>query len=435
MDTSHRILATVTHHGMIVSDHEFDVPLDHANPDGEKLLIFARSIVDSDKPDTDAPWLVFLQGGPGFPAPRPMTRTGWVKRALQEYRVLMLDTRGNGRSSVVLPQTLARRGDARAQARYLAHFRADSIVDDCESIRRALAGPDATWSVLGQSYGGFCATHYLSAHPDGLREVFITGGLPPLAASADDYYRATYPVVRSKTRQHFARYPGDEALAARILQHLHEREVMLPTGGRLTVRRFQQLGFLLGFDDGMETLHYLLESAFCDGASGAELSLPFLRDFENHQPFETNPIFAVLHEMCYTQQAASRWAAHRIRDEFPDTHWAPGKPPAFTGEMIYPWMFDEYPSLVPLREVAHLLAEDSTWPVLYDPSRLAANKVPAAAVIYAEDMFVPRVHSEATAAAIGGMKAWVTNEFEHGGLRTDGERVFGRLVDLVQNRV
>jgi hypothetical protein len=90
---------------------------------------------------------------------------------------------------------------------------------------------------------------------------------------------------------------------------------------------------------------------------------------------------------------------------------------------------------VPLREVAQILAEDSTWPTLYDPVRLAANRVPSAAAIYAEDMFVPRAHSEATAAAIGSMKAWVTNEFEHGGLRTDGERVFGRLVDLVRNRV
>ncbi len=61
---------------------------------------------------------------------------------------------------------------------------------------------------------------------------------------------------------------------------------------------------MLGFDDGMENLHYLLESAFCPGANGDELSLPFLRALENSQSFETHPIFAVLHEMCYTQGAA-----------------------------------------------------------------------------------------------------------------------------------
>ena len=419
---------------MNLTDLQFEAPLDHAKPVGEKLQIFARAVVDAEKPDAKYPWLVFLQGGPGFPGPRPLTPSGWIKRALKEYRVLLLDSRGNGRSSVVLPQTLAQRGGARAQAEFLGHFRADRIVDDCELIRQQLAGPDEAWSVLGQSYGGFCAVHYLSAHPEGLREAFITGGLPPLTAGADDYYRATYPVVRSKTLKHFARYPGDETLAARILQHLHEREVMLPTGGRLTVRRFQQLGFLLGFDEGMETLHYLLEMAFCEGTNGTELSLPFLRGVENAQPFETNPIFAVLHEACYTQRAASRWSAHRVRDEFPETNWAPGRPPSFTGEMIYPWMFDEYPALRPLREAAELLAQDESWPMLYDPARLAANRVPAAAAIYAEDMYVPRAHSEPAAAAIRGMKAWLTNEFEHNGLRTDGERVFGRLLDLARDR-
>ena len=142
MPTPYRTLATVSHHGMITADLQFEVPLDHAQPDGEKLPIFARSVIDADKPDSTSPWLVFLQGGPGFPGPRPFTRSGWVKRALQDYRVLLLDSRGNGGSAVVLPQTLARRGDARAQARYLSHFRADRIVDDCELIRRQLAGPD-----------------------------------------------------------------------------------------------------------------------------------------------------------------------------------------------------------------------------------------------------------------------------------------------------
>ena len=184
----------------------------------------------------------------------------------------------------------------------------------------------------------------------------------------------------------------------------------------------------------MESLHYLLESAFCTGTGGDEISLPFLRAFENTQTFETNPIFAVLHEMCYTQGAASRWSAERVRGEFPDTNWLPGKAPTFTGEMIYPWMFDDFPGLRPLREVAKILADDADWPVLYDPAQLARNTVPCAAAIYAEDMFVPRALSEQTAAAIKGMKGWLTNEFEHSGLRTS-DRVFERLLALVQNGV
>ena len=191
---------------------------------------------------------------------------------------------------------------------------------------------------------------------------------------------------------------------------------------------------MLGFDEGMENLHYLLEGAFCKGVRGDEVSLPFLRALENSQTFETNPIFAVLHEMCYTQGTASRWSAQRMRDEFPDANWAPGRAPSFTGEMIYPWMFEDYPALRPLRDVAELLALEERWPMLYDPARLARNTVPGAAAIYAEDMFVPRALSEQTAAAIPGLKVWLTNEYEHSGLRTS-DRVFERLLALVRDEV
>jgi len=427
--TTFRTLATVRHHGMGLTDYEFTVPLDHDRPSGESLAIFARAVRNSEKPAAVRPWLLFLQGGPGFPGPRPLTNSGWLKRALADYDVLLLDSRGNGRSSVVLPQTLARRGDARAQADYLMHFRADSIVRDAELIRRQLVGEEETWGVLGQSYGGFCAVHYLSAYPHALREVFITGGLPPLEGSPDDYYRQTYPEVQRKTRKFFARYPDDRELCARILEHLHRHDVTLPRGGRLTVRRFQQVGFMLGFDDGMENLHYLLEGAFCPGPDGDELSPVFLQAFENSQSFETHPIFAVLHEMCYTQGTATRWSAERVRAEFPDMDWAPGRPPSFTGEMIYPWMFDEYPGLRPLRDVAELLANEERWPALYDPAQLARNTVPGVAAIYAEDMFVPRALSERTAASIPGLKVWLTNEYEHSGLRTSSA-VFKRLLSM-----
>jgi pimeloyl-ACP methyl ester carboxylesterase len=424
-----RTLATVQHHGMVLTDHEFEVPLDHDRPSGEALPVFARAVRSAQKSAGNLPWLVFLQGGPGFPGPRPLTNSGWLKRALDDYQVLLLDSRGNGRSSVVLPQTLARRGDARAQADYLMRFRADSIVRDAELIRRQLVGDMEPWSVLGQSYGGFCVVHYLSAHPGGLKEAFVTGGLPPLDADADDYYRQTYPEVARKTRKMFARYPDDLDLCNRILMHLHCNDVRLPGGGKLTVRRFQQVGFMLGFDDGMENLHYLIESAFCTGIDGEALSYAFLRALENSQPFEDHPIFAVLHEMCYTQGSASCWSAQRVRSEFPETEWAPGRPPSFTGEMIYPWMFDDYSELSPLREVADLLAREERWPRLYDAAQLARNTVPCAAVIYAEDMYVPRGFSEQTASRIAGMKTWLTNEFEHNGLRAS-DRVFERLLAM-----
>jgi hypothetical protein len=49
-------------------------------------------------------------------------------------------------------------------------------------------------------------------------------------------------------------------------------------------------------------------------------------------------------------------------------------------------------------------------------------------------MYVERVFSEETAARINGLRMWLTNEFQHDGLRKD-ERVFARLIDLARGRV
>ena len=42
--------------------------------------------------------------------------------------------------------------------------------------------------------------------------------------------------------------------------------------------------------------------------------------------------------------------------------------------------------------------------------------------------------AEETAATIRGLRTWQTDEYEHNGLRADGERVLGRLIDLVRGR-
>src|SRR5580693_3466639 len=129
-------MTTYRQPGTIVTDRTFAVPLDHGRPDGEQIEIFARQVVATGKADANLPWLVFLQGGPGGAAPRPVSRDGWLNRALDDYQVLLLDQRGTGRSTPANRQTLARLGSPLAQAEYLAHFRADSIVDDAELIRK-----------------------------------------------------------------------------------------------------------------------------------------------------------------------------------------------------------------------------------------------------------------------------------------------------------
>lgn len=421
--------------GLLLTDHEFQIPLDHAVPEGEQITIFGREIVAAGKEEGNLPWLVFFQGGPGFGSPRPTRKDGWLKRALQDYRVFLLDQRGTGRSTPVNYQTMARFATAQAQADYLKHFRADSIVRDAEWIRRKLVGEDNAWSALGQSYGGFCLAHYLSTAPKGLREAIFTGGLPPLDRSPDQVYRATYQRVIAKNRRYYERYPGDAERAQEIAVHLATHAVELPGGGFLSPRRFQQLGIAFGASDGFEQVHYLLETAFVQGAAGPALNYSFLHGFENALAFETNPIYATLHEAIYCQEAASKWAAEHVRAEYPEFEFAPDRPVFFTGEMIYPWMFDEYKHLRPLKEAAEILAAYDGWPRLYDAAVLRENSVPCVAAVYYDDMYVERAFSEEMAKAIGGIKLWVTNEYEHNALRADGEQVLDRLLSMLRGEL
>jgi hypothetical protein len=45
---------------------------------------------------------------------------------------------------------------------------------------------------------------------------------------------------------------------------------------------------------------------------------------------------------------------------------------------------------------------------------------------------VPREYSVQTAAVIKGLRAWVTNEYEHDGLRVSEGRVLDRLIALAR---
>lgn len=294
-------MASVTYQvpGAILTEREHIVPLDHAEPNGPTISVFTREV---DVPEGEGrPYLVFLQGGPGMEATRPTSPpSGWMKRALQDYRVLLLDQRGTGRSSPV-GSTIP--GDAsQAQAEYLTHFRADSIVRDAELIRRELAVE--RWSVLGQSFGGFTAMTYLSIAPEGLREAFITGGLAPIGRPVDDIYGATYVRLIEKNRAYFERYPEDRERARSIFRSLEDEDIRPPSGERLTARRFRQRGLWLGDSAGFELLHHVLELPLGSSA--------FLHDVENGVRFGRNPIYATLHESSYADGVSTRWSAARL---------------------------------------------------------------------------------------------------------------------------
>jgi pimeloyl-ACP methyl ester carboxylesterase len=403
--------------GLVLREHELEVPLDHADPAGATITVFAREIADPD--GLDRPFLLFLQGGPGFEAARPTrhpSSPGYLDRALREFRVVMLDQRGTGRSTPV--GTLPGLGPA-AQADHLTRFRADSIVKDAELLRAALGGE--RWSVLGQSFGGFCVLHYLSTAPDGLREAFFTGGLPPVGRHVDEVYAATYARTLERNRRYYERYPEDRERVLALVDRLEREDLRLANGDRLTARRFRQLGNALGMSDGAEHFHYLLE---LDPESPA-----FRHDaIDLAMTFARNPLYAIVHEASYADGVATRWSAQRVRPAAYDQ-----QPELLYGEHVFPWMFEDYGGLAPLREAADILAEHE-WPRLYDADQLRANEVPAAAAIYADDPYVERAFSEETAALVRGLRPWVTSQYEHNGLRAAGDEILGRLIDLARGR-
>ncbi|TWD84727.1 alpha/beta hydrolase family protein [Kribbella amoyensis] len=412
--------------GMHVREHTVDVPLDwfdSANP--ERISVFARELVDPLRKDEDLPCLVYLQGGPGGKGIRPITPTGWIGEALRTYRVVLLDQRGTGRSTPVDGRRMSSFAKADEAAAYLACFRADSIVKDAEHLRTTVFG-GAKWSTLGQSYGGFLTLTYLSQAPEGLTACYVTGGLASVEPDAAEVYRRTYPRVAAKNREYYRRYPHDAALVGAIADRLAAGDVRLPDGDVLTVRRFQSLGIDFGMKPGYERMHWLVDEAF----AGDELSDTFLDQVLARSSYAGGPLFAALQESIYgSGPGATNWAAEKERQQRPEFA-EDARPLLFTGEMMYPWMFDEIRILRPFRDAVELLAARPEWSPLYDLDRLAANEVPVAAAVYFDDMYVDSGLQLDTAARVGNLQAWVTNEFEHDGLGSD--RVFARLSELVR---
>lgn len=408
--------------GLTCTNLTLEAPLVHDDPSRGTIEVFARVVTAEG--GEGKPYLVFLQGGPGNEAPRPTlslpTNPAWLPRALEDHQVVMLDQRGTGRSTPVGPDALGPGGldQPAAAAEYLTHFRADEIVNDCELVREALGAE--RWTVLGQSFGGFTALHYLSAHPESLAGAVITGGLSAVQHPIDDVYAATWKLMVGKSEEYYRQFPADRDRVRELVGRASDGEIHLPNGDRVGPDWFRTIGSRLGMQGGFEQIHYLLE---LDHASPA-----FAHDLAAALPFRgRNPIYAVLHESSYADGVATRWSADRT---MPDH--VREDPTLLGGEHLHRTLFEQSSELSPYAAVADLLAEHE-WPQLYFPEKLAQADVPVAAAVYAHDVFVPLVYSLETATMLPDCRTWVTSEYEHNGLRMD-PAVLDHLLGLLAGR-
>ncbi|MFE7196443.1 alpha/beta fold hydrolase [Microbacterium oxydans] len=402
---------------LTVEEHTLTVPLVWGDPTDHRTIdVFARVVAREG--GEALPYLVFLQGGPGHEAPRPFhssTSPAWLDEALAHYRLVLLDQRGTGRSTPVGDLDLER--GAAAVAEHLTHLRADAIVRDCEALREHLGA--TTWSVLGQSFGGFTTLAYLSTNAASLDDVFITGGLSAVGRHPDDVYALCYDKMRDASELYYRRFPEHRDAMRRLVDLADAGDIVLPDGEVVSRSRLRSMGSALGTDDGWQTVWSLLER---DPASNA-----FRYDLMHAMPYDgRNPLYFAFHESSYADGHATRWSAERTEPtDFRDD------PTLFTGEHIRREWTESVPAFQPWRDVALELAEFE-WPQIYDASAIAASGATGAAAVYVNDVYVPYEFSIETAKLLPGVQLWQTSEHEHNGLRSGP--VLSRLIDLAHGR-
>lgn len=431
---------TSKHLGLTIHEHQLEVPWDWEASDSSttattatgtataaNFRLFARELVPSG--GEAWPVLVYLQGGPGFPAPRPTEIGGLLGEALRHYRVLLLEQRGTGRSARI---------DANdPQAIPLHLLRQEHIVRDAEALREALG--IERWSLYGQSFGGFCITSYLSIAPESVEHAFLTGGLPTLGG-VDELYRSTFTKLRSRQLQFFREYEWAESRIRQVCHHLEHSDERLPTGERLSARRLRTVGIQLGRGNGFHALAYLFEDPFTMVRGERRLKTDFLHEVGAQVSFAQGPLYAAIHESIYggvASQEATNWSAHRVREEIPgfEEHADPqGKDPFFlTGEHIFPWMFEEDPALQAFQQEAEALAARRWERSPYDAEVLSQRAPSIGAAVYLDDIFVPFEESMATAQTYRDARLMVTNLQQHDGIRTHGGEIFAQLRTLVND--
>ncbi|KAK0389619.1 hypothetical protein NLU13_3194 [Sarocladium strictum] len=432
-----------------VTELFFQVPLDYSKPDSRTITLFANRVTQhcTSTDDSTEPrrYLVYLEGGPGFgnvaPQDHPLTATALAKG----YQLLLLDHRGTGLSTPVSTEMLQDLGGVDAQVDYLKLMRQDNTVRDCEAVRKCLTEgwPEhlRPWSAHGQSYGGFISMSYLSMHPEGLKEVFLTGGLPPIGVPVDEVYRKTFGKAIERNEAYFNKFPQDMDALKQIIGFVGSRTepIVMPGGGLLTTQRLMTLGSAFGLHGGLDRIHSIILRLKTSLDQFGFLSRASLSAVETSVPFDENIIYAILHEAIYCDgPEPSAWSASRVGKQVEGYWWLkegheksrPDEPLYFSGEHVFPFYFETYAELRPLKEVAEKLAHVDDWSPLYDVDQLRRNKVPVYAATFIEDLYVNYELACRTAKLVKNTKVFETNLLYHNALRAKTEEVLPRLFSL-----
>lgn len=433
-----RIIEQTTIDGVYTFRLEFEVPL---GIDARTITVVANIIQKSPSIDDFTNPILYLEGGPGFSSGLPTTDLGVTKELLARgFQVFSLDQRGTGYSSALEPSSLAQLPQ-KDQFPYLQCFRSDHVIEDCEHIRRELG--IEKWTLLGQSNGGFLSFIYLSKYPDALKQVLVTGGIPPIGYTNDHVYSATYARTSERNKHYYSKYPQDIEAVKAICHYLDTHVTTLPCGGTLSVERFQQLGLLFGALGGTDAIHHVVHKFAYELETRGAPTVSTLASVSAMQSFGSNIIYTFFLEAiyCVDNTPPSNWTADKLRHAKGNEKYVYSKTSDqvyFTGEMVYPSMFEDYAELRPLRALADQVHTHTAWSPLYNTARLGEitwEKVPVVAAVYVHDQYVDFDTSLAVKRRVFGdsnVKMFVTSQFFHNGLRSHPDKVLGALFGLLE---
>ncbi|PSR92269.1 Alpha/Beta hydrolase protein [Coniella lustricola] len=376
------------------------------------------------------PILLYLCGGPG--ADNPPCRVSQMNRTLlhKGYSILYVDYRGCGDSSPVSSRKLQQRSqfDDSKKAQYLTKFGQDNIVRDLEAIRLCLSnilasGKTIKWTTLGQSYGGYISLTYLSMHPEGLQEVFITGGLPPCGMNIENYFRVEYQDIVARNKAFYQAYPDADALVRKIMRlisHIGPKNIQMSGRGYMTGQKLLTLGRQFGSKVGFPEVYNLLRKIESNLKTDGQLHADTTHEFESILHIDERPLYPILLEQTWCSGGPTRWAAERVArtihgfeylranadGAYPDIALTPAEQPIYFNANTYcRFHYDTHEELIDLKAAVELLAEHD-WECPYDYEKLRANRlaVPVYAIVFEQDMHLEAGVAAKTASMVGGLK-------------------------------
>ena len=422
--------------GYVLTDHVVEVPLDHAAAhDGRTIEVFAREVVAVDQRARGPAVAAVPPGRAGRQVPAPGGRTTAGSGTRPRRTGCCCSTSAAPAAARRSPGcTVAGWSDAdiAAYLRLIPRRQHRRATPSCCATR--VAG-GRRWETLGQSYGGFVTLTYLSLAPEGLDACYVTGGLPGLDRHAPTTStRAPTRGWPRKNAEFYAPLPRRRRRwCAGSPTTWRRSDVRLPDGDRLTARRLPSLGI-----DVRDELRVRAAALAARGGLARRPSCPTssctrCMALTGHVD---GPLFA-LQEYIYGQpgSGASGWAAERAMARAPGLRRGP-RPAAVHRRDVLPLDVrgDPRAAAVPGRGRAAggatTTGRRSTTSTGWPPTRCRWPRPSTSTTCTS----TPGLQLD-TAARVGNVRAWVTNEYEHDGLRADGPRVLGRLMDMRAGRL